>query len=126
MSQQCVLLVGRPGLLVQGIHEILKRQGEIEVLGPYPMTANVVAFVESACPDAIVIAGEGPTDIALVAHILRTCPGLPIVRVGLQDNLVRVYTSQRLAATSTSLLDAIRGLSPPGAGAEVSLRSTEE
>ena len=110
MSQQRVLLLGRPGLFAQGIQDILERQSDMEIFGPYPMTVDAVAHIEAFGPDVVVIANEGSTNDALVAHILRTYPDLPVVRVGLEESMVHVYRSERVAATSTSFLDAIRGL----------------
>ncbi len=110
MSQQRVLLLGRPGLLAQGVQDILERQSDMEIFGPHAMAVDAIAHIEALDPNVVVIADEGSTDAALVVHILRTYPDLPVVRVGLEESMVHVYRSERVAATSASLLDAIRGL----------------
>jgi len=95
------------------------------VLGPQAMTVDATAHIEAFGPDVVVIADEGAADTALVAHVLRTYPDLPVVCVGLEESVVHVYRSEQVAATSTSLLDAIRGLLAPAPRGESS-RSTDE
>ena len=110
MSQQRVFLLGRPGLFAEGVRDILERQSDMEIFGPYVMTVDAIAPIEAFGPNVVVIADEGAADAALVGDILRTYPDLPVVRVGLEESMVHVYRSERVAATSTSFLDAIRGL----------------
>jgi len=110
VSQQRVLLLGHPGLFAQGVQDILEQQDDIEIFARHGMTVDAAAHIETLGPDVVVIANEGATGIALVAHILRTHPDLPVVHVGLEESVVHVYRSERVAATSASLLEAIRGL----------------
>jgi chemotaxis response regulator CheB len=97
-------------LFAQGVCEILERESDIELLGPRAIAGDAVAHIEAFDPDVVVIAEEDPSDADLVVQILRVRPDLPLVRVGLEENAVRVHRIAQVAATSTSLLDAIRRL----------------
>ena len=110
MSRHRVLLLGSQSLLAAGIEDILKRQGDIEVLGPYAMTNDAVSHTKALGPDLVVIADESPTDTALVALILQVHPELPIINVGLEESRVQIYKSERVAATAASFLATIRSL----------------
>lgn len=110
MNPRRVLLLGRPGLFAQGVRDILERESDIEVLGLHAVAGDAVTDVESFDPDVVIIAEEDPSDADLVVQILRTYPDLPLVRVDLEEKAVHVHRSEQVAATSTSLLDAIRGL----------------
>jgi NAD-dependent dihydropyrimidine dehydrogenase PreA subunit len=111
VSEQRVLLLGRRGLFAQGVQEILEREGQMEVLVLHAMPVDTVARIASFSPDVVVIADESATYTALVAHVLRVYPDLPVVRVGLEESVVRVYRSEQVTATSASLLNTIRDLS---------------
>jgi len=90
MSRQRVLLLGRHGLLAQGVRDILERQSDMEISGPHAPSMDAVAHIKEFDPDVIVITSEGPTDAALVARIVRTCPDLPVVCVGLEEAKRRI------------------------------------
>lgn len=107
MSQQHVLLYGHPGLLVQGIQDILERQDEIVVHGPYPPRLDAAVHIEARVLDAIIVASQDAAHSALVAHILQAYPDLPIICADLEENKIRIYRSEQTTATSTNLLNAI-------------------
>lgn len=108
MSPRRVLLLGRPGLLTEGVHGVLERESNVEVLGPHAPDEGTAAHVGASEPDVVVLAAEEPSDLDLIARILRDFPSLPLVRVDLEENTVQVYTSEQLTATRASLLDAVR------------------
>jgi NAD-dependent dihydropyrimidine dehydrogenase PreA subunit len=120
MSEQRVLLLGRRGLFAQGVQDILEQEGHMEVLVLRALPVDGLARIASFDPDVVVIADEGMADTALVAHILRVHPNLPVVCVGLEESVVYLYRSEQVAATSASLLDAIRGLPTPASHNELS------
>jgi chemotaxis response regulator CheB len=126
VSPQKVLLLGRPGLFAQGVQDILERQGDIELCAPCATSTDAAIHIQAFGPDVVVIADEGMTDADLVAHVLRTHPNLPVVCVGLQESVAHVYRSEQVAATSTSLLEAIRGLRGPALCGSPSHSSTED
>lgn len=110
MNRRRVLLLGHPGLFAQGVRDILERESDIEVLGLRALASDAVALIQTFDPDVVVITEEDPSDADLVVQILRTCPDLPLVRVDLEEKAVHIHRSEQVAATSTSFLDAIRGL----------------
>ena len=61
----------------------------------------------------LIIAEEEPPGenvTRLTAQILEAYPNLPIIRVTLARNEMRIYTSQTLPARSADLIDLIRHL----------------
>jgi chemotaxis response regulator CheB len=126
VSQQRVLILGRSGLFAQGVQDILEQENDIEVCASHPMTVDGANQIRALGPDVLILANDGTTDAALVGHILRTYPDLPIVRVGLEDSVIRVYRSEQVAATSAGLLDTIRGLLAPAAHSNHPRRSMDE
>jgi hypothetical protein len=70
------------------------------------------ARLAQGLPDILLIAEEeaGESVTSLTAQVLERYPDLPVVRVGLRQNVVRLYTSRTLPARSADLIEAIRGL----------------
>jgi hypothetical protein len=63
-------------------------------------TDVILVAEEEAC------SGQG----SLAARVIECFPDLPVVQVGLEQNIVRIFTSRQLPAYSTSLIQAIRSL----------------
>lgn len=110
MRRQRVLLLGRAGLLAQGVGDLLSRQEDIEVLSASAPIEGTSESIVAFGPDVVVVAEDGPANSTLTADALRAFSDLPIVRIDLNEKRVRVYTSQQVAATSADLLGALRGL----------------
>jgi chemotaxis response regulator CheB len=110
MDRQRVLLIGFPGLLVQGIHDILKWHHDMKVLSLPRMTVEAVGRIEAFSPDVLVVAGGEPDAAELICAVLWTFPDLPVVRVGLEKNRVYAHRSVQMLATSANLLGAIHDL----------------
>ncbi len=109
-----VLLVGHPGLLVQGLYDILGHEHRIEILGPFAVIDDTLSGIENLQPDVVVITGESLSNAILLSHLLRAFPRLSIITIDLQEDNVYVYRSERLTATSVNLLEAIQHLDSKG------------
>ncbi|MEE8390985.1 MAG: hypothetical protein V3S14_09355 [Anaerolineae bacterium] len=65
-------------------------------------------------PDVVLVAeaeSESERVTALTVQILDLYPDMTVIRVGLDKDTVRVYTSHAVPACAVDLVEAIRGLS---------------
>jgi len=119
MDKQRVLLLCTQSLLGESLQAILSQEASIELIGPWAPDGQGSARVAETAPDVVLIADDtGSTTGALTAQILDQHPSIPVIRVGLEHNVVCLYTSSTLPACSSDLLRAIRSLTARRAGEE--------
>ena len=110
-----VLLLCAPSLLGESLENILSREEGIELIGPWGLDDPVLDQLPTSVPDVVLmaeVAGESEKAASLTARILDHYPDIPVIRVGLEQNTIRVYTSHAVPARAVDLMEAIRGLSP--------------
>jgi len=113
MEKRRVLLLCVESLLGESLERILGQLEDVELVGPWRLDADVLSRLPEDMPDIALIVqeGEGSESVAsLTSQILECYPDLPIVRIGLTENVIRVYASQTLPARSADLIDVIRSL----------------
>ena len=113
MGKRRVLLLCVESLLGESLERILGQLEDVELVGPWELSADVLTRLPEAMPDIALIVqeGEGSESVAsLTSQILERYPDLPIARIGLMENVIRVYASQTLPARSADLIDVIRSL----------------
>lgn len=122
MDKRRVLLLyasptGRPPqlLLAEALENILSKVEDVVLIGPWALDEQMLARLSQELPDIVLIVEEedGEDVISLTARILEHHSDLPVVRVGLAQNVVRLYMSHTLPARSTDLVEAIRSLPVP-------------
>ncbi len=113
MLKRRVLLLGAPSLLAEGVERLLRQLEDVEVIGPWDLNAQRLPRLSEVTPDIIVVAEES-AEVAdtgsLTSQVLEQHPDLTIVRIGMQQNTIRLYTSRALPARTTELVDLIRSL----------------
>jgi len=113
MDKKRVVLVWVESLLGEGLEHILRGLEEVELIGPWNLEPQVLSRLSQETPDVVLVAGdEGEHEAmaSLTARILDQYPDLPVVRIGLEQNTVRVYTTHTLPAHSADLIETIRSL----------------
>ncbi len=113
MDKRRVLLLCTQPLLGEGLESILSKLEDVELIGPLVLEPQVLSQLSEAAPDIVLVADdEGRSEgvASLTAQILGRYPDLPIVRINLTENVIRVYASQTLPARSADLIDVIRSL----------------
>jgi DNA-binding NarL/FixJ family response regulator len=114
MDKRRVLLLWVQPLLGEGLEHILRGLEDVELIGPWDLDSGALSRLSEEAPDIVIVAdGErekGESVASLTAQILERYPDLPIVRIGLEQNALRIYTSRTLPARSADLIEAIRGL----------------
>lgn len=107
-----VLLCGR-SLLGESLEQVLGKLEDVELIALSEPDSTLPTRLAELQPDVVLIAEEKNSrgQTSLTARILESCPTLPVVRVGLEQNIARVFTSHTLPARSAELVDAIRRLS---------------
>lgn len=111
-THRVLLLIAQP-LLGEVLENFLRRSEDIEVIGPWPLTARSISHIGDALPDVLLIAGNGKEarrTASLMVQILHRYPDLPVFRVGLEDHIIRFYISHTLPSQSADLVEAIRRL----------------
>jgi chemotaxis response regulator CheB len=118
MSKRRVLLLSEQDLLGESLEHLLSSLPEVELVGSRNLDDVTLEGLSACAPDLLLIAREEPTDkhlASLTAQVLEIYPNLPIIRLELEHNVLRIYTSQTLPARTADLVEAIRRL-PAAAG----------
>ncbi|MFQ5340370.1 MAG: hypothetical protein ACE5F6_02365 [Anaerolineae bacterium] len=113
MEKRRVLLLCVETLLGESLERILGQLEDVELVGPWGLDADVLTQLHEDMPDIALIVQEGEESesaASLTSQILERYPDLPIVRIGLTENVIRVYALQTLPARSADLIDVIRSL----------------
>lgn len=113
MGKHRVLLLCDQPLLSESLEYILGQVEDVELLGSHVLGTHVPARLWEEVPDIVLLVeedGEAESAASLMAQILELHPDLPIVRIGLTQNVIRLYTSRTLPARSADLIEAIRTL----------------
>ena len=107
-------------LLGEGLEAILGGLTDVELVGPLTPEVEWQDQLPRDAPDVVFIAGDDrqmPDAAPLTTQILDRYPDVPVIRVGLEQNAVRLYTSRTLPARSADLIGVIRSLPVPRKGA---------
>lgn len=109
-----VLLICSQRLFGESLETILRRDDQMELLGPIEASEeNINARLLELRPDAVIVVDEGETQMNvsyLTAAILQEFPSLPVIRAGLEQNVFRVFSAHTLPARSSDLVEAILNL----------------
>jgi len=111
MEKRRVILLCGQNLLGESLEHILANAGEVDLIGTWDFTDVTIPQLAEQAPDLLVMTeGELSQEQAtvLAAKIIASLPDLPIIRVALEQNIFRVYTSRMLPARQADLLDVIR------------------
>jgi hypothetical protein len=106
-----VLLLSVQSLLGESLENILAQEEGIELIGPWGLDSPVLARLSQNAPDVVLVAeaeSESEKAAALIAQILDHYPNVTVIRVGLGQDTVRVYTSHAVPARAVDLMEAIR------------------
>jgi len=117
-KRRVLLLCGQP-LLSESLENILSKVEDVELIGPWVPDAQTLVRLSEGAPDIVLVAeeeGGRESAASLTAQILDHYPDIPVIRVGLAQDTLRLYTSRSLPpveftdARSADLIEAIRSL----------------
>lgn len=117
MKEPRVVLLCEPSLLSEGLLLLLRQTPRITLLGPWPLDAPILERLAEVRPDIVLLAeveGNGRAEVALTGHIIEQFARVCLVRMGLSDNTLRVFSSRTLPATSAALIEILRCSPPQG------------
>jgi len=112
-----VVLLSTQPLLGEALQSILSKFEEVELLGPWPPEADVLARLGEEAPDVVLLASDESDSLgpdSLTARLLARYPDFPLVQVSIEHSRVRAFTSRSLTAQSDDLIELIRGLPEKG------------
>lgn len=113
MPNHRVLLVCSQHLFGAGMETILRAEADLELIGPWDLGEDVCSRITEASPSAVLIVdddSQGEASARLTSALMKAHPKLPIIRAGLTENVVRVYSTHILPARGSDLLETIRNL----------------
>ncbi len=116
MQKQRVLLVCSQHLFGESLDAVLRAAQDMEILGPWEINEEVCQRLETVSPDVVVIASENPHNrpvTRLIASIIERYPELSVIRAGLTDKTLRVFSTHSLPARGADLVEAIRSIHRP-------------
>jgi len=109
-----VLLLAFQLLLGESLATLLDQAPGVEVNGPWQLEGGRIPEAALASADVVVLAGdpgERSPLAELVVGILDRFPDLPVVRVTLDQEPIRLYRCLRFPSGSESLIDLLATLS---------------
>lgn len=108
-----VILFCNQHLLGESLAQVLVGAQDIEVLGTWPLNDALLAQVAGISPDVVII-GEEDQDVqwitCITGEILESYPELVVIRVNVNRNVFRVYSSRVLPARSSDLIEMVHSL----------------
>jgi chemotaxis response regulator CheB len=121
-----ILVANRPKLMRELILATLADEPGVELLGEVADEADIRARVQQTRPDLLVIALDEPAKRPGICDtLLRDNPGLRIIAVASQENCSVFYWasfdihSSQIEASEQGILNAVRKITPAGAGERV-------
>jgi hypothetical protein len=108
-----VLLLCVQSLLGESLENVLSQVEDVELMGPWVLDGKTLARLSQQMPDIVLIAEEDEaceSVAAFTTQILDQYPDLPVVRIGWEQNVIRLYTSHMLPARRAELIEIIRSL----------------
>lgn len=113
MAKKRVAMLCAGELLGESLEHLLKNVADISVIGPWALDDRAISHLSEMQADIVLIVEpESEAEFAsqVTGQILERFPGLPVIRVTTENNIVRVYNSRILPARSEELIDLIRDL----------------
>jgi hypothetical protein len=129
MQKRRVALLSDQNLLGEILEDILVNSDEVEFIGSWGLDDLNMASFAKLSPGLLVIADEVPPSSRVsdhLAEIQTVYPDIPIIRVTLDQNDLRIYTSQSKPARRAELIDLIRQLPGESQADVVSEKILEE
>lgn len=114
VDKRRVLLLCLQSLLGESLEKVLSQEESVELVGPWDLDAPVLARLSEDAPDVVLVAeaeSESERVASLTTQILDQYPDVPVIRVGLAQDTIRVYTSHAVPARAVDLMEAIHSLS---------------
>jgi DNA-binding NarL/FixJ family response regulator len=108
-----VVLIGDDILLGEGLQNLLGRQNDVHLVGSWKLLPETIDLIPQVAPDVVLIAEGQSGDKAaavLTTDIIERFPELPVIRIGLSQDVVRVYTMRVSPARSADLIGVIHNL----------------
>ena len=83
----------------------------MDLIGTCGLDENIHKQIEESHPDVVVdVDSQSDEMICLTSAIIEQHPEVSVVRAGLTEKIIRVFSSQRLPAHSVNFLEVIRDL----------------
>ena len=115
MQTKRVLLICSEYLFGIGMETILRAAMDVDLIGPWGFSQDICQRIVEARPDVVVIAAGDPHSgeiASLTAAIIEQYPELSVIRTGLTENTLRVFSTHTLPGRGVDLLETIRNLPP--------------
>ena len=104
-----VFILTSQSLFAQAVQSLISGQPGIHVVGAVTVGPDVFAQVEAAAPDVVIIEAGTADQGRLVARVLSSLPGVKVVALTLEDNLIHTYYQQmKQGRRVEDLIEAIR------------------
>ena len=113
MAKQKVLLVCSKYIFGEGLQALLQKEEDLEIVGPWELDKDLIAHLDDLYLDIVIVADENPNSeevIKLTSTIMQQLPDLPIIRVGLTQNVFYIVETHSVPARGKNLVETIRDL----------------
>ena len=109
-SHQILILSNQP-LFAQAVRNLVEANGGLKVLGIEAHDDKIMDRVKELCPDIIILGDEKDLPSTVLPTLLNALPGVRIIRLTLDGNVIRVYDCHQMVAhCAKDLVDAFDAL----------------
>lgn len=109
-SHQILILSNQP-LFAQAVRNLVEANGGLKVLGIETHDDKIMDRVKELCPDIIILGDEKDLPSTVLPTLLNALPGVRIIRLTLDGNVIRVYDCHQMVAhCAKDLVDAFDAL----------------
>ncbi len=111
MKRRQLLLIQMQPLLSEGLRHIFMEQEDVDLVClTVPDLEKIDDWPRHFHADMVVLAGEKEDERAarLILDMLQQYEDVPVMWIELETNVLHLYTSRSLTATSAALIQAIR------------------
>lgn len=113
MRRRRVLLFCNRSLLAESIEHILGNLEDVELIGLWDLDPNQASRIREVAPDIVLVAEDETnkeTAALITSQLLEQNSDLPVARIGIRDNTLRLFTSHSLPAQAAKLIELVRSL----------------
>jgi len=108
MSPTRVFILASQPLFAQGVQTLLSGQPGIQVVGVETVGPEMMARVQAAAPEVVIVEARGEEQGRLVALVLESIAGARVIGLSPEDNRIHIYYQQmRQGRRVEDLLEAI-------------------
>lgn len=107
MRSRRILILSNQPLFAQAVRNLVESNGQMKVIGVRSYDSHTIGQLKALRPQIIVLGDEKDLPSTILPTLLDAMPGIRIIRLTLDGNVIRVYDCHHMIAhQANDLVDA--------------------